>query len=243
MRWQHAMMPVANQPDALPGLTLSDLGERTAASEREEYVDRSGVPPSIVTPDGIGARGTWRRRIRRLGAVIIVLLMVAGTAAGAWFVLDRLLADDTGLATTSTDHEVGPVSVSVPDGLVRSDCSDPSLITTCVRWQQAEREGEDDTFFVVQIADLGSRLDEAGLRSVLPGIVDRLGASPTVRLADPVVTVGDSRTTITAEIALDGVDGRVTVVAIGRWTVTVLAAGPEGYLDGHDTVVASAHRA
>jgi hypothetical protein len=244
MRWQHAMIPVADQPDVLPGLILSDLGDRTEASDRVEYVDRSGVAPSIVTPDGIRTRGIWRRRLHRLGAVVIVVLMVAGTSAGAWFVLDRLLADDAGLATSSTDQEVGPVSVSVPDGLVRSDCGDPPLITTCVRWQegQGDDEGGNDTVFVVQVADLGSRLDESALRGVLPRFIERLGMSPAVAFADPDVTVGDNRTTITAEASVDGVEGRATVVVIGRWSVTVLAAGPEGYLEWHDAVVASARR-
>jgi hypothetical protein len=244
MRWQHAMMQIADQPDALPGLVLSDPGERTDASDREEYVDRSGVPPSIVTPDGIGSRRSWRRRLRRLGVVIIVLMAIAGTVVVARLVLIHWAAEeDTALAESSTDQQVGPVEVGVPDGLDRSDCSDPSLVTTCVLWQEgAEQDGEDDSHFFVQVANLGSRLDEAALRSVLPGIVERLGASSTVRIADPAVTVGDNRKTITAEISVDGVEGRVTVVALGRWTVAVLAAGPEGYLEWHDAVVASARR-
>jgi hypothetical protein len=238
MRWQHAMMPVADQPDVLPGLALSAPDERPGA--RAEYVDRSDVAPSIVTPEGMNTRRSWRSRLRRLAAAVVVLLAIAGTVVVARMVLVRLLADDdTVLADTSTDQQVGPLVVAVPDGLDRSDCSDPPLVSTCVQWSDTG----DDAVFVVQVADLGSRIDESGLRSVLPRIAERLDASLTVAIGGPTVSVGGSRMTITAETSVNGVEGRVTVVVIGRWAMTVLTSGPEGYLDWHDAVVASVRRA
>lgn len=233
-RWQHAMMTVAHD-DVVPTMSLSESAMDGDAPDRTEFVDRSGVAVEVVPHRP--RRRLVRRFLRLVLALVVLAAVTAGVVLGARAVLDRLESAGADRLSDETRQEsVGPIILDVPRGTAVRDCEDSNRGRLCTHWELVN----DDTVFVVRVADLGIRVDlsaaSAAARAAAGSsgsVVDNGGVSET--------TI-DGRSAFATTATFGGTTGPVTVLAMGRWSVVVLAVGDDSLTERHDEVLSSVRR-
>ncbi len=233
-RWQHAMMSVAHD-DVIPTMSLSESAVEGDAPDRTEFVDRSGVAVEIVPHRP--RRRLVRRFLRLLLALVVLVAVAAGVVLGSRAVLDRIgSAGADRLFDDSRQESVGPIVLDVPRGTTVRDCEDSNRGRVCTHWELVT----DDTVFVVRVADLGMRADRSSVSAAA-----RAAAGSSGSLVDNgslTETTIDGRPAFGTTATFAGATGPVTVLPMGRWSVTVLAVGDDSLTERHDEVLSSVRR-